>query len=344
MNFRLVWACIGLCVSLTCPAMDRISQLDDDYDYNLALAMSLSQQEFEAQKVPQAIKQAPKPQAAVSKQSQQEIDADYAYALSIEEGQQVILRAMHSGIFPVQRPLDPAEQRRREYATKIALEKHLMGALVDYGHTAPGFMPDGSVKLPLSIAKLPVLVSQLTVIKQREPGTCGSRSVANAAALCDLVRHGMSLNSANIQKMAQKYEHIHTKNGLSTKDEIELARSLDLHNTYAIALCQIDPIGKKEINRYPFTVIESTELEMVNLYRESEILEDIVRAIRMEKTIVANFLCHIDGDTGHGVVVSIVKQEGQPTRMIYMDSNNMPIADHSQAAAYICYLYWQFVA
>ena len=48
--------------------------------------------------------------------------------------------------------------------------------------------------------------------------------------------------------------------------------------------------------------------------------------------------------TGVGVVVSIVKRAGQPTKMIYMDSNNVPIADRSQAAAYICYLYWQCVA
>lgn len=243
--------------------------------------------------------------------------------------------------------LDPQEQRRREYATKMALENHLVDTIYPYGYRIPTMMQLGYIMMPFSLRKLSEFIKQPQVLNQHELGTCGSRSVANALALSDVLAHGMPLESENIQIMAQKYEKLHTQNGMTSRDQINMARRFDLHNTYALAFFKNDPLDNKKVNPFPFTVIESTELPVVNLYRESEILEEIVRSIRMQKNIVANFLCHLDGSVGqrgHSVVVSIVKRAGNPTQMIYMDSNNLPIIRNSQVAAYICYLYWQCVA
>ena len=270
---------------------------------------------------------------AVAKQTQQELDEDYALAVQLsyeEDGHAVIHRTRRPEFFQAPQRLDPVEQRRREHATKMAIENHIMGRIVAYGPAMPTMLPGGLVQLPPSIREtFPARFAQPAVIRQHAPGTCGSRSVANAAALRDLVARGLPVDAKNIQATAQKYERLHTRNDLSSTDQINLARTLDLHNTYAIGFFQMDPLDKKRINRYPFTVIESSELPMVNLYQESEILENIVRLIRTQKNITANFLCHLDGaagQAGHGVVVSIVKRAGQPTRMVYMDSNNMPVA------------------
>ena len=243
--------------------------------------------------------------------------------------------------------VNPQEQRRREHATQMAINNHLKGQVFLYGQKYPIHMQNGNIALPLSLSKLPVSLTQFQVITQREQGTCGSRSVANALALRDVVAQGLTLDARTIQEAARKYESLHTKNGMTSREQIQLARRFDLHHTYALAFFKNDPIHATKVNPFPFMVIESTDLPLVNLYRETEILEEIVHAIRSQSAISAHFLCHLEGvsaQQAHAVVVSIVKRTGKPTQMIYMDSNNLSVISNSQAAAYICYLYWQCIA
>jgi hypothetical protein len=303
----------------------------------------------------EASKQSQEPQVLTSPvhlRDQQDTQDTYIQsALSIElwydENDQTIIHLPRFRYEGKAARLDPQEQLRREKATKIAIGNHLNGHVLPYGQMYPLFLQNGNILLPPSLYKLSYYMSQLVVIKQREPGTCGSRSVANALALRDAIARGLPLDSHNIQAMAQKYEGLHTQNGTTSRQQIQLARRFDMHHTYAMTILKNDPLDGTKINRFPFTVIESTELPVVNLYNEAEILEDIVRTIRSQHTVVASFLCHLDGGAGkrgHAVVVSIVKKAGSPTRIIYMDSNNLPVVPCSQAAAYICYLYWQCVA
>jgi hypothetical protein len=275
-------------------------------------------------------------------------DEELSIELSYEQDSHPIVhRSKRYNVKYIPAKLDPVEQKRREYATTMAINNHLVGNIVPYGQRLNTVLQAGFMQLPLTIRQLRAPICQPMVIFQREPGTCGSRSVANALSLRDIIANGMSIDSKTIQTMAKKYEVLHTQNGMTSKDQINLAKRFDLHNTYAIAIFPMDPLDNRKSNKYPFTVIESTELPIVDLYHESEILENIVRSIRSQKNIVANFLCHLDGSSarrGHAVVVSIVKREGKTTGMVYMDSNNLPVADRSQVAAYISYLYWQCVA
>ncbi len=373
MKIRYVLGIVGTIMYVTCSAMDyrRGNSLQDEYDEDVARAVELSVQDqrfarsAEAQMIAdyelalqlhlqdedsQEYRQSAPQVATVPTSAQQELDADYALALelSMQDGQPVFHRSIRPRMgYQEQRRLDPLEQRRREQATKIAIHNHLTGPIVPYGSHGMFVRPDQNLQMPSLIRTLPVPVIQLSVLRQHEAGTCGSRSVANALALRDLLAKGLTVTSGNIQSMAKKYEYLHVKSNVSSREQIELARHFGLTHTYVLGIYQMDPIHGKQINRYPFTVIDSTEIGAVNLYQESEVLEDIVKTIRENKTITAHFLCHLDGQNrqaGHSVVISIVKAKGQPTRIIYMDSNNAPITDHCQAAAYICYLYWQCIA
>lgn len=232
-------------------------------------------------------------------------------------------------------------------ATDYALSNYIKQ---DYGADQtikPVELKDGSFKLPASITSLPVYSYQFKVVRQKEQGSCGSRSVANALAIQDVFMRGLELNSANVRAESLKYEHFHIKNGTTTREEIELAQKNGLKNAFCLNLLENDPINSGYLNKYPFTVIDSCQWGQINLYEETKILEKINKLIRSAKTIIVHFLCHLDSQdpfAGHCVVISVIKHEGMPTRMIYMDSNNIPLTDHCQATAYMEYVYLQFIA
>lgn len=242
-------------------------------------------------------------------------------------------------------PHDISESRN--YATEYALSNYVRQ---DYGADNtihPVKLKDGSFKLPKSITNLPVYSYQFEVVRQKEQGTCGSRSVANALAVHDVLMNGLALDSAHVRTESLKYEHLHVKNGMTTREEIELAHKHGLKNCFCISLLVEDPINSDYLNKYPFTVIDSCLWGQINLYEETKFLEKINQLVRAAKTIDVHFLCHLDSQErlgGHGVVISVIKQDGMPTRMIYMDSNNIPLTEHCQAASYMEYVYWQFIA
>jgi hypothetical protein len=243
--------------------------------------------------------------------------------------------------------LNPQDQDRREISTKRSIENHLRGAIVPYGRAEKALIQNGFIQLPSSIRRLPVAICQPVVIKQQEAGSCGSRSVVNALALQNLVENNVPISAQNIQYRAQKYEKIHIQNGMTSREQINFARQFKLQHAYVMAILPLDLCNNSQVNKFPFTIIESVDLKLVNIYREAEILENIVTTIRSQRNIIAHFLCHLDGETvrkGHAVVITLIKRASKPTQMVYMDSNNLPIGEHCQAAAYITYLYWQCIA
>ena len=272
-----------------------------------------------------------------------ELSIELGYALDMLP---LVHRTKRQFVRKPPRNIEAQEQARREFATKKAIENHLAGGVIFYGHEGKSLIKNGFIQLPYPIRRLPVPVCQPVVIKQEETGTCGSRSVANALALQDLIKKEMPLTSQNIQMMAQKYEKLHVQQGMTSREQINLARKFNVPHMYVMAILPMDPLDMSKANKYPFTVIESVDRNVVNLYHETEVLEAIVQNIRSQKNIIAHFLCHLEGKTsrqGHAVVLSIIKNAGQ-AQIVYMDSNNLPIAEHSQAAAYITYLYWQCIA
>ena len=275
-----------------------------------------------------------------------DLDADRAVALDI---------STHNGLLYIYGPIKPhaytkskpdvAVQVARERATHRA-SKYLQGVLY-YNPMSPFFLNDGSIQVPASLRAFPIPVMQLCVIKQREPGTCGSRSVTNALALEELVHKGLPISSASIKRMSKKYEYLHTKNGLTMSDQLSLASSFGLRNMYSLIYLKQDPLHNQRLNTYPFTIIGSTELGLVNLYQESQVIEAMVHKIAQSKNIVVHFMCFLEGrqaNVGHSVCISLVKRAGYRPCIVYMDSNNGAIAEQSQVSAYISYLYWQCLA
>lgn len=139
-----------------------------------------------------------------------DLDAVRAIGLDVStyDGIQYIYRTIKPHAYTKSKP-DAAVQAARERATHRA-SKYLQGVLY-YNPMSPFFLNDGSIQVPASLRAFPIPVMQLCVIKQREPGTCGSRSVTNALALEELVYKGLPLTSKNLQSMSKKYEYLHTK-------------------------------------------------------------------------------------------------------------------------------------
>jgi hypothetical protein len=275
-----------------------------------------------------------------------DLDAGCAIALDVSthEGIQYIYRTVKPHVYTKSKP-DAAVQAAREHATQRA-NKYLQGVLY-YNPMNPFILNDGSIQVPSSLRAFPIPVVQLCVLKQRESGTCGSRSVTNALALDELVHKGLPISSNGIQRMSKKYEYLHTKNGLTMSDQLSLASSFGLRNMYSLIYLKHDPLHNQRPNTYPFTIIGSTELGLVNLYQESQVIEAMVHKIAQSKNIVVHFMCFLEGrqaNVGHSVCISLVKRAGYRPCIVYMDSNNGAIAEQSQVSAYISYLYWQCLA
>ena len=74
----------------------------------------------------------------------------------------------------------------------------------------------------------------------------------------------------------------------------------------------------------------------------------MMQTIRNSSNITAHFVCALKPitayDTGHWVLISIIKQKDTKPKMIYMDSCNVPLEQEPQSQAYLSYLYWQCIA
>lgn len=259
---------------------------------------------------------------------------------------------------PSQKTRNLSNHDIRTSATKNALSSYTNNP-VDYGNKnfyyiksydgaihfpSAWELSDGSVRLPATLQTLPVDLKQLQVIRQYEPGSCGSRCIANALAIQQAVQTDKAINSQNIRMLSQKHEHLHKGcHSMKSTQQMKLGHDYGLKNCYCIGLD--NQIMCKSALPSQFIIFDSTDYGTTNLYQESELHESIIHNFRTNNNCTAHFICHLGTKQGgHGVLVSLVKKAGQPTKMFYMDSNNIPLLDNNQATAYIKYLFWSLVA
>lgn len=210
----------------------------------------------------------------------------------------------------------------------------------------PSFIPhEGFNAIPeslrlLSGVNISYYVSPYTV--SQVLGACGTRVIAHALAIRDAIRHD-SLSAANVFYEACKYSDLHTDVGYTMLKAIKLAQKNDLHHLHCLL------IGNENYEGifYSTDFIRPESLLGLSNCTKDEVQILIAQWFRSQKTCTAHFYCVVDTAEqvhGHAVLVSLVKKEGEQPKIIYMDCNNSPFDDQSQAAAHIHYLYLLFIA
>jgi len=182
----------------------------------------------------------------------------------------------------------------------------------------------GEMPLPMSLKRLEGISIHHIVVTQQGSNQCGSRSVANALAIQDLIMSGQSLNSSTIKAQASQYDRILINHTLEWFEVANLAHRNNLFNAHIMARI---PQKQKEAV-YPY-VIYSTD-------GQEHSLDDLAASLLTHETMTAHIICNTGG---HWVLVTIIKQEGKIPQMLYMDSGNGKLQDNSVATAFIHFLY-----
>jgi len=178
--------------------------------------------------------------------------------------------------------------------------------------------------LPMSLRRLAGVSIHHIVVTMQGSSQCGSRSVANALAVQDVIMSGQSLNSSTIRAQASQYDRILINHILEWAEVANLARRNNLFNAHIMAR-----IPKEQTEAvYPY-VVYSTD-------GQEHSLDDLAASLLTHETMTAHVICNTGG---HWVLITIIKQEGHAPQMLYMDSCNGILQDDSAATAYICYLY-----
>ena len=186
-----------------------------------------------------------------------------------------------------------------------------------------------------------------SIMQPAQTGTCGSRCVANALSIGDAQEKG-ALDAMTAYGLAANYNYLHKRNNLSNRAVAQLADSMGLEHLHVIGFYERDCITDKP-KKNPFTCTGSTDHGFaINLYDEATIQQTIMQTIRNSVSITAHFVCSLKPitayDTGHWILITIIKQKNKKPKMIYMDSCNVPLAQEPQSQAYMSYLYWQSIA
>lgn len=156
-------------------------------------------------------------------------------------------------------------------------------------------------------------------VTQQIGNQCGSRAVANALALQDLINAGQSLTPANIRAQSQQYSHILINQALSGEEIANLAHDNHLMNSYVM--------GTNKRGPEPYIAC-STDFE--------EDLNDMIREIRTQNKVSTNIIFNTGA---HWVLITVIKLPGHIPKIFYMDSCNAPLQDNSAATLAINYLY-----
>ncbi|HML19063.1 MAG TPA: hypothetical protein PKD74_00630 [Candidatus Dependentiae bacterium] len=178
--------------------------------------------------------------------------------------------------------------------------------------------------LPMSLRRLAGVSIHHIVVTKQGSDQCGSRSVANALAVQDVIMSGQTLNSSSIRAQASQYDRILINHILEWAEVANLACRNNLFNAHIMAR-----IPKEQTEAvYPY-VVYSTD-------GQEHSLDDLATSLLTHETMTAHIICNTGG---HWVLITIIKQEGHVPQMLYMDSCNGILQDDSAATAYICYLY-----
>jgi hypothetical protein len=177
--------------------------------------------------------------------------------------------------------------------------------------------------LPKSLTSLPHVMVHHIKVTQQTGCQCGSRSVANALAVQDLVCAGQPLTAGNIRSKASCYDRILINRVIDDYELVQLALKNKLHNAHIV--CKNPVFKDAALWPYIVTSIETWDNS----------LEAITTAIKNESNILMQLICNTGG---HWVLLSIIKHEGQKPQILYMDSCNGQLQDSSFITAYTKYL------
>ena len=178
--------------------------------------------------------------------------------------------------------------------------------------------------LPASLQALGNVTIIHCRVTQQSGAQCGSRSIANALAIQEIIIAGEELAPANIRAHAARFDHILINNAIDDDMIAALARNNHLFNAHIFAKMPKEQLGAYE----PYT--------MYSLDTQAYSLDELIATILTTQTTAAHLICNTGG---HWVLVSIVKREGQKPTILYMDSCNAPLTDNSVATGMIHYLY-----
>ena len=161
-------------------------------------------------------------------------------------------------------------------------------------------------------------------VTQQGSNQCGSRSVANALAVQNIIMSGEALTPANIRAHASHFDGILINRVIEDNVVADLADTHGLENTLIMAKI---PKEQKGVNE-PFIVY--------SLDAQTHSLDALVENMLTNETMTAHIICNTGG---HWVLVTVIKQAGQKPTILYMDSGNAPLANNSIATDMIQYLY-----
>lgn len=183
--------------------------------------------------------------------------------------------------------------------------------------------------LPKSLTSLPHVTVHHIKVTQQTGCQCGSRSVANALAVQDLVCAGQPLTAGSIRSKASYYDRILINRVIDDYELVQLALKNKLHNAHIV--CK-NPVSK-DAALWPYIV---TSIETWD-----NSLKEITTAIKNESNILMQLICNTGG---HWVLLSIIKEEDQVLHILYMDSCNSRLQDSSFITACIKYLHAHILA
>ena len=214
--------------------------------------------------------------------------------------------------------ISPQAQEERDLAAAIRASQGLPQTAAA-GRAVPDQLP-----IPRALQILDRVTIRHIGVTQQGPNQCGSRSVANALAVQDIIMAGEPLTSANIRAHATPYDRILINRIIEWNEVADLARLNHLFNAHILGKTPKEQLGAT--NPY---IVYSTD-------RQAHSLDEFIETLLIEPTITAHVICNTGG---HWVLVTIIKQEGQISQILYMDSCNSVLRDDSVATAYIQYLY-----
>ncbi len=188
---------------------------------------------------------------------------------------------------------------------------------------APVEQVRSELPLPTSLSSLKGVSIHHIVVTQQGPNQCGSRAVANALAVQDVIMSGQPLNSSIIRAQAAQYDRILVNRALEWSEVANLARRNKLFNAHIMARMPKEQTDAE----YPY-VVYSTDGNQSSI-------NDLAASLLMHGRMTAHIICNTGG---HWVLVTIIKQEGRMPQILYMDSCNGRLQDNSAATKYICYL------
>jgi len=239
-------------------------------------------------------------------------------------------------------------------AKKMAIEGHIKPAgRRMYGLRSKHENPskNGLWPLPQDIAKELNQVDLYyveSVMQPEDSGTCGSRCIANALGISDVLAKG-DVSAQAIYQQSRTYDYLHKRDNMSNSAVAKMASSMHFDPVHTLGYYEYDCLNPNQLKKNPFTCTGSTKYGFsVNLYEEEEIQQKIISTMRNSSDSIVHFICALQPitqyDSGHWVLVSIIKRNEKKPVMIYMDSCNVPLEQEPQSQAYLSYLYWQCIA